>query len=83
MYFDSFDLDFPIECDDEYWFISEQGEEGPNPLSPTFLKQPVVFKQPADKPSLITAFVLRLKLHKVLTVLVRTTVSICSLFSPI
>jgi len=80
-YWHSFDLDFPIECDDEYWFTSEQDEEASAPLSPTFLKQPVVFKQPADKPSLITAFVLSLKLNKVLAVLVRTIVSVCILFS--
>ena len=77
--FHSFDLDFPIECDDEYWFTSGRDEE---PFSPAFLKQPVVFKQPVDKPSLITAFVWSLKLYKVLAVLVRTMVSICLLLSP-
>jgi len=80
IYFHSFDLDFPIECDDEYWYISEQDEEASKPFSPTFLQQPVVFKQPADKPSLITGFVLTLKLNKVLAVMLRTIVSICLLF---
>ena len=75
IYLHSFDLDFPIECDDEYWFISELDEALSKPFPPTFLQQPVVFKQPADKPSLITAFVWTLKLNKVLAVLLRTIVS--------
>ena len=74
IYFHSFDLDFPTECDDEYWFTAEQNEEASKLVSPTSLQQPVIFKQPADKPSLITAFVLRLKLDKVLAMLVKTIV---------
>ena len=82
IYWHSLDLDYPIECDDEYWFTLEKDEEGSKPFPASFLQQPVVFKQPSDKPSLITAFVLSLKLNKVVAVLVRTIVSIC-LSSPL
>ena len=81
-HFHSFDLSFPIECDDEYWVISEQDEEPSKHFSPIFLQQPVVFNQPVDKPSLIAAFISGLKLNKVLAVLVRTIVNIHLLFSP-
>lgn len=56
----SFDLDFPIECDDEYW-------EHPDPAKR--------FRQPPNKPSYVTGFVTLLKLNQVLTIILRTIVS--------
>ncbi|KAG5645114.1 hypothetical protein DXG03_006928 [Asterophora parasitica] len=56
-----FDVDFPAECDDEYW-------EHPDPSKR--------FKQPPNKPSYVTAFVLLLKLHQVLILILRTVYSI-------
>ena len=56
----SFDLDWPVDCDDEYW-------DNPDPEK--------CFKQPPNKPSLITAFILYLKLHKILALSLRTIVS--------
>ncbi|KAG5732476.1 Transcriptional activator protein acu-15 [Termitomyces sp. T112] len=58
---EDFDLDFPIECDDEYW-------EHPDPAKR--------FKQPPNKPSYVTGFVTLLKLNKVLTIILRTIYSI-------
>jgi len=52
-----FDLDYPIECDDEYW-------ETPDPKD--------AFKQPPGKPSKITYFVLTLKLAELLGFALRT-----------
>ncbi|KAG6812669.1 hypothetical protein H0H92_001427 [Tricholoma furcatifolium] len=52
-----FDVDFPVECDDEYW-------EHPDPSKR--------FKQPPNTPSYVTGFVLHLKLHQVLMVVLRT-----------
>jgi hypothetical protein len=57
----SFDLDPPIECDDEYW-------DHPDPEK--------AWKQPPDKPSYITAFLLMLKLMQLLAFTLRTVVSI-------
>ncbi|KAJ3514268.1 hypothetical protein NLJ89_g2470 [Agrocybe chaxingu] len=48
---EDFDLDLPIDCDDEYW-------EHPDPQKR--------FKQPPNKPSSTTAFVLSLKLMRIL-----------------
>ncbi|CAA7262258.1 unnamed protein product [Cyclocybe aegerita] len=48
---EEFDLEFPIECDDEYW-------EHPDPEKR--------FKQPPNKPSLISAFNVQLKLIKIM-----------------
>lgn len=56
----SFDLDFPAECDDEYW-------ENPDPK--------LAFKQPAGKPSYMAAFVSLIKLMKLLAFSLRTIVS--------
>ncbi|CAA7262248.1 unnamed protein product [Cyclocybe aegerita] len=48
---EDFDLDLPIDCDDDYW-------EHPDPQKR--------FKQPPNKPSLITAFIMAIKLTRIL-----------------
>ena len=48
-----------MECDDEYW-------DHPDPQQR--------FKQPADKPSLITYFILKIKLYRILAFALRTIV---------
>ncbi|CAA7262257.1 unnamed protein product [Cyclocybe aegerita] len=48
---EDFDVDYPIDCDDEYW-------EHPDPRRR--------FVQPPNKPSLVTAYILQLKLIKIL-----------------
>ncbi|EEB91818.1 hypothetical protein MPER_09764 [Moniliophthora perniciosa FA553] len=53
----SFDLDMPVECDDEYW-------EHPDPE--------MAFKQPPGRPSYITAFVSYVKLMRLLAMALRT-----------
>lgn len=58
--FFSFDLDLPIDCDDEYW-------EHPDPEKR--------WKQPPGKPSLVAAFLCYLKLNQVLAFSLRTIVS--------
>lgn len=58
---EDFDLDMPIECDDEYW-------EHPDPSQ--------CFKQLANKASLITQFNLYLKLNQILSFALRTIYSI-------
>ncbi|KIM46821.1 hypothetical protein M413DRAFT_440395 [Hebeloma cylindrosporum] len=58
---EDFDLDLPVDCDDEYW-------DNPDPEKR--------FKQPPNKPSLITAYILRLKLHQILAMCLRTIYSI-------
>ncbi|KAG6840164.1 hypothetical protein C0991_008486 [Blastosporella zonata] len=58
---EDFDIDFPIECDDEYW-------EHPDPAKR--------FKQPPNKPAYVTGFVVLLKLNQVLTIILRTIYSI-------
>ncbi|KAJ3506007.1 hypothetical protein NLJ89_g7113 [Agrocybe chaxingu] len=55
------DLDLPIDCDDEYW-------EHPDPAQR--------FKQPPTKPSLITSFILQLKLNKILAICIRMIYSL-------
>jgi hypothetical protein len=57
--FVSFDLDLPVECDDEYW-------EHPDPQQ--------AFKQPTTKPSVIAYFNCYLKLNQVLAFSLRTIV---------
>ena len=57
----SFDLELPIDCDDEYW-------DHPDP------KQR--FKQPENKPSLISAFILFIKLNRILSYCLRTIVTL-------
>ncbi|KAI0930965.1 hypothetical protein AcV7_005003 [Taiwanofungus camphoratus] len=58
---EDFDLDLPIECDDEYW-------THPNP--------DLAFKQPPGKPSTVTYFVCFLKLTRILAFALRTIYSI-------
>lgn len=53
----SFDVEFPIECDDEYW-EPEDPEQA--------------FKQPSGKPCKITAFIYSLKLGQILVYTLRT-----------
>ncbi|KAJ3510031.1 hypothetical protein NLJ89_g4903 [Agrocybe chaxingu] len=53
---DHYDLDMPIDCDDEYW------------EHPDLEKR---FKQPLDKPSLISAFIQQLKLMQILSYCIR------------
>lgn len=56
----SFDVDFPVECDDEYWYHEDPAQR---------------FKQPPNKPCLVTSFILYLKLCQVLAFSLRTIVS--------
>ncbi|KAJ7587342.1 fungal-specific transcription factor domain-containing protein [Mycena floridula] len=58
---EDFDLDLPIECDDEYW-------EHPDPA--------LAFKQPPGQPSRIAYFILSIKLMKLLAFSLRTIYSI-------
>ena len=55
----SFDIDLPVECDDEYW-------EQPDPV--------LAFKQPENKPSTISFFVSYLKLFHIQAFALRTLV---------
>lgn len=56
----SFDLDFPVECDDEYW-------ENPDPE--------LAFKQPPGKPSFMACFISQLKLCEIHAFALRTLYS--------
>jgi hypothetical protein len=56
----SFDLDLPVECDDEYW-------SPPDPKD--------AFKQPPGKPSKMSYFIAYLKLSQILAFALRTIVS--------
>lgn len=56
----SFDLEMPIECDDEYWVTSDPD---------------MAFKQPAGKPSTVTFFNCLLRLNQILAFALRTIVS--------
>ncbi|KAF8910428.1 fungal-specific transcription factor domain-containing protein [Gymnopilus junonius] len=58
---EEFDLDLPVDCDDEYW-----DNDSPE----------LRFKQPVDKPSLLSAFILYIKLHQILAFSLRTIYSI-------
>jgi len=53
----SFDLDYPIECDDEYW-------DTPDPED--------AFKQPPGKPCKVTCFIRAIKLAELLGFALRT-----------
>jgi hypothetical protein len=55
----SFDIDLPVECDDEYW-------EHPDPAQR--------FKQPPNKPSYATAFIIYIKILQILWLSLRTVV---------
>ena len=59
----SYDLDLPVEVDDEYW----------ENMCPK-----LAFKQPSKKPSLVAAFNSLIKLTRVVSVALRTIVSHCS-----
>ena len=59
--FSSFDIDFPLEVDDEYW---------ENPLDPER-----AFVQPLNKPSTSSFFVSYSKLNQILGFILRTIVS--------
>jgi hypothetical protein len=63
----SFDVDLPMEIDDEYW----ENEHEPDQA----------FKQPAGKPSILTYFVSLIKLMQILAVALRTIVSHAHLMS--
>ncbi|TCD62493.1 hypothetical protein EIP91_006814 [Steccherinum ochraceum] len=67
---EDFDVELPVECDDEYWEISEN----PNPEKSH--KKIVAFKQPAGKPSKITYFNCFLRLNQILAFALRTIYSI-------
>lgn len=56
---DSFDLDMPIECDDEYWTHPDPEKR---------------FKQPPGKPSTITFFNCLCRLNQILAFALRTIV---------
>ena len=56
----SFDLDLPVDCDDEYW-------DHPDPEQR--------FKQPPNKPSSVKSFILTIKLQQILAFSLRTIVS--------
>ena len=56
---DSFDLDYPVECDDEYWVT-------PDPS--------MAFQQPPEKPSLIAFFNCMLRLNQIHAFAMRTIV---------
>jgi hypothetical protein len=56
----SFDLDLPVDCDDEYW-------DHPDPEKR--------FKQPPNKPSSVISFILYIKLQQVYAFSIRTIVS--------
>ncbi|KAF8968587.1 fungal-specific transcription factor domain-containing protein [Flammula alnicola] len=58
---EDFDLDLPVNCDDEYW-------ENPDPEKR--------FKQPSNKPSSISYFILYIKLHQILAFSLRTIYSL-------
>lgn len=64
----SFDVELPVECDDEYWVLTDH----PNPEKPH--KKCVVFKQPPGKPSKITYFNCFLRLNQILAFALRTIV---------
>lgn len=60
----SFDLDLPTECDDEYW-LSEDPE--------------TVFRQPPDKPSIISYLNCSLRLSQIASFAMRTIVRLACL----
>lgn len=62
---EDFDLEMPIDVDDEYWVT-------PNPED--------AFKQPEGKPSKMTAFICQLKLCQVLGFALRTIVGLDFLY---
>lgn len=61
LFLSSFDCDLPLECDDEYWENPQYPESS--------------FKQPADKPSIISCFNSHLRLCEILAFALRTLYS--------
>lgn len=57
----SFDLDLPVECDDEYWDPSNSSSSG--------------FAQPPGKPAIVVAFNCLLRLTQIQAYAQRTIVS--------
>jgi hypothetical protein len=57
----SYDVDYPLEVDDEYWITSDPA---------------LAFIQPPDKPSRISVFVCLLKLVKIINTSMRVIVSL-------
>ena len=60
LFFARFDLDYPIECDDEYWEADDPEQ---------------AFRQPPGKPSTVTSFVHMLKLFVIMAFAHRTLYS--------
>ncbi|KAF8226986.1 hypothetical protein L208DRAFT_1406132 [Tricholoma matsutake] len=58
---EDFDIDLPVDCDDEYW-------DHPDPAQR--------FKQPPNKPSSATAFIIYIKILQILGLSLRTIYSI-------
>ncbi|KAJ7623210.1 fungal-specific transcription factor domain-containing protein [Roridomyces roridus] len=58
---EDFDLDYPIDCDDEYWETSDPAQ---------------AFRQPKGKPSRVAAFIAFLRLFQILSFALRTIYSI-------
>ena len=56
----SFDVDLPIDCNDEYWAPADPGQ---------------AFKQPLGKPSCVAFFISLIELNRVLALAMRTVVS--------
>jgi hypothetical protein len=56
----SYDVDFPIECDDEYWTPTDRNQ---------------AFTQPLGKPSIISGFVYYIKLCEILAFSLKTLYS--------
>jgi hypothetical protein len=56
----SFDIEYPIECDDEYWETDDQEQS---------------FKQPPGKPCKISAFIAQIRLVEILGFTLRTLYS--------
>ncbi|KAL1750742.1 hypothetical protein FB107DRAFT_279342 [Schizophyllum commune] len=58
---EDFDLDYPVDCDDEYW-------DHPDPKK--------AWKQPPGRPSEVAFFISMLQLHELLAICLRTIYSI-------
>jgi hypothetical protein len=61
----SYDVELPIECDDEYWDHPDLA---------------LNFKQPSGKPSSMSFFLCYLRLHDILAAAMRTLVSSCMIY---
>lgn len=57
----SYDLDYPIACDDEYWALPDPSKS---------------FQQPPDKPSIVSYFNCSLRLMEILANVMRLLVSL-------